>query len=70
MVIPRSGYVTQPRVAALRGYPGQAVYDSNPNGVAPGFLLNELLAYRSTLMFDRVRFVAQPLRGWKSLAGC
>ena len=33
--IPRSGYVTQPRVDALRGYPGDQLKKMhNPNGVA------------------------------------
>ena len=32
---PRSGYATEPRVAALRGYPGIALKKMrNPNGVA------------------------------------
>src|SRR5258707_2892838 len=33
-VVPRSGYETQPRVAAVRGYPGgSGPNDDKPNGV-------------------------------------
>jgi hypothetical protein len=36
--LPRSGYVLQPRVAALRGYPGIKVLSGGyPEGVVSGF---------------------------------
>ncbi len=49
-LIPRSGYVAEPRVAAHRGYPGNdKTKDSNPNGVvssSPGLPPSATLGQR------------------------